>query len=325
MIRSTATRTATVRLTLGVGLAVLCLAFSQCSGGTQPSPITQPGPTVPGPSPNPTPVPTPSPIFAPQTFSGAGDIAFCDQGNSMGVSKLLDTVGGTLFTLGDNAYMNGTMREYQECYGPTWGRHKARTRPTPGNHEYHTAGAAPYFEYFGANAGFSGVGYYSFDLGAWHILSLNSEIDTRSFSPQGIWLQNELESNPTKCTLAYWHKPKFSSGPNGNHPHMEPFWNILYDAGVDVILNGHDHLYERFAPQDPIGRPDGRAGIRQFTVGTGGVPLYEFRTLIQPNSERRIRQHGILKLTLMTDSYQWEFLPLSRAAGDVDTGIDSCH
>jgi Calcineurin-like phosphoesterase len=229
-----------------------------------------------------------------------------------------------LFTLGDNAYMNGTFREFENCYGPTWGRWKARTRPAPGNHEYHTPGASAYFEYFGANAGPPGLGYYSFELGAWHVISLNSEIDTGRNSAQGIWLQNDLATNRSKCTIAYWHKPLFSSGPNGNHPHMQPFWQILYQAGVDVVMNGHDHLYERYGPQDPEGRPDPRLGIRQFIVGTGGVPLYDFRTVLQPNSERRMRQHGILMLTLMNDSYQWEFVAVSRSA-EQDSGSDQCH
>jgi Calcineurin-like phosphoesterase len=312
------------RLTRAVGVVILYLACSQCSGNNGVSPPTQPTLPVVRPPTTPPPQPTPPPVFAPQTFAGAGDIALCDQGNSIGVGKLLDTVGGTLFTLGDNAYMNGTFSEFENCYGPTWGRWKARTRPTPGNHEYHTPGASAYFEYFGANAGPPGLGYYSFELGAWHVISLNSEIDTGRNSAQGIWLQNDLATNRSKCTIAYWHKPLFSSGPNGNHPHMQPFWQILYQAGVDVVMNGHDHLYERFGPQDPEGRPDPRLGIRQFIVGTGGVPLYDFRTALQPNSERRMRQHGILNLTLMNDSYLWEFVPVSRTA-DQDSGSDQCH
>jgi acid phosphatase type 7 len=318
------TRVAPPKLTIRVGAIVLCLACAQCGGGNSRMPPTSPTPTIPGPPTFPT-NPVPPANAAPQVFAGAGDIARCNEGNAMGVSRLLDTIGGTIFTLGDNAYMNGTAREFSDCYEPTWGRHKSRTRPAPGNHEYATAGALPYFEYFGANAGYFGQGYYSFDLGAWHIISLNSEISTAPNSPQGAWLGADLEAHNTRCTLAYWHKPLFSSGPNGDHPHMRPFFEMLYNAGADVILTGHDHLYERFGQQDPDGRPDSRLGIRQFIVGTGGVPLYEFRAAVKPNSEKRIREHGILKLTLMSDSYTWEFLPVANSALDRDQGADTCH
>jgi hypothetical protein len=313
------------KLTTRVGALLLCVACSQCSGGNTPTaPPTTPSPTIPGPPTIPT--PTPPPVAATEVFAGAGDIARCNEGNAAGVSRLLDTIGGLVFTLGDNAYMSGTARQFRECYDPTWGRHKSRTRPAPGNHEYETAGAIPYFEYFGTiTADDSGQGYYSFELGAWYIISLNSEILTSRNSPQGAWLEAKLAANTAKCTLAYWHKPLFSSGPNGDHPHMRPFWAMLYDAGADVILTGHDHLYERFGPQDPDGRPDPRFGIRQFIAGTGGVPLYEFRAAVKPNSEKRIRQHGILKLTLMADSYTWEFLPVGNSAFDRDQGADTCH
>jgi hypothetical protein len=323
MIQVTKRSTPVTTLTTRVGAIVVCLAFSQCSGNSPTTPTSPSSPTIPGPS---IPTPNPPPVsFAPEVFAGAGDIALCNQGNSVGVARLLETVGGTIFTLGDNAYMNGTAREFRDCYEPTWGRYRDRTRPSPGNHEYHTAGAGPYFEYFGANAGTPGWGYYSFDRGAWHIISLNSEILTTPNSPQGAWLEADLADNKAKCTLAYWHKPLVSSGPNGDHPHMRAFWVMLYNAGVDVVLNGHDHLYERFGLQDPDGRPDRRLGMREFIVGTGGVPLYEFRSAIKPNSERRIRQYGILKLTLMNETYDWEFLPVSNAAADRDSGSDVCH
>jgi hypothetical protein len=314
-------------LTTKVVAVVICAAaFSQCSGGAPGAPPTTPSPTVPGPPTVPTPNPTPPVSVAPQIFAGAGDIARCNEGNAMGVARLFDTVGGTIFTLGDNAYMNGTSREFRDCYEPTWGRFKSRTYPSPGNHEYGSAGAGPYFEYFGTNAGPFGRGYYSYPLGAWHIISLNSEIATAANSPQGAWLQSELELNSaTRCTLAYWHKPLFSSGPNGDHPHMRPIFNMLFDAGADVVLTGHDHLYERFAPQDGSGRFDPFLGVRQFIVGTGGVVLYDFLRVLKPNSERQIKAHGILKLTLMAESYQWEFLPVSGSAADRDSGIGFCH
>jgi hypothetical protein len=328
-VASTDRDTGRPRATSRIAVLLLCVVCLQCSGSNTPISPTVAGPTNPGPPPiagNPTPGP-PGPPGAPEIFAGAGDIAWCNNGNAAGVARLLDTVGGTLFTLGDNVYMSGTAREFRDCYEPTWGRHKGRTRPTPGNHDYGTPGAAPYFEYFGTNAGTYGVGYYSFTMvrGAWHIISLNSEIATGLNSPQGVWLQAELRASTSRCILAYWHKPLFSSGPNGNQPHMRDFWKLLYDHGADVILTGHDHLYERFGPQDADGRPDVRSGIRQFIVGTGGVPLYDFRPVTQPNSVRQIKQHGILKMTLASDSYQWEFLPVPSTALDFDGGSEQCH
>jgi hypothetical protein len=317
--------TPTSKLTLGVGAFLVCLAITQCGGNGPTSPTTT-TPSGPGTINNPgNPIPR---SIAPEIFAGAGDIAVCNQGNSAGVAKLLDTVGGTIFTLGDNAYMSGTKKEYEECYGPTWGRHRTYTRPAPGNHEYAAdRNATAYFDYFGRNAGDYGKGFYGFELGdAWHAISLNSEISTAPNSPQWLWLRDELANNAKKCTVAYWHKPLVSSGPNGNNPHMKAFFTMLYEAGVELVLAGHDHLYERFYPMDPDGRPDGRMGIRQFVVGTGGVPTYDFLRVTQPNSEVRIKTHGILKLTLLADSYQWEFLPVSNAALERDSGgPELCH
>jgi hypothetical protein len=254
-------------------------------------------------------------------FVGAGDIAQCNR-NAEDTARLLDTIGGTVFTTGDNAYFHGTRENFRDCYESTWGRHKTRTRPTPGNHEYESLGAAAYFEYFGLNAGLPGLGYYSFDLGAWHAIALNSDIGVQRGSPQAAWLASDLEaSSAFRCTVAYWHYPLFSSGPNGDITAMRDFWHILYEAGVDIVLNGHDHLYERFAPQDPDGRPDPARGIRQFTVGTGGASLYGF-AMQRPNSEVRISTYGVLKLTLSNDAYDWEFIPV---AGPRDSGSGRCH
>jgi Calcineurin-like phosphoesterase len=313
----------TVRtLTTRVAVVAFCVACSQCAG-TTPSGPSNPGPT-PVPPTTPTPTPNPPPIFAPQTFSGAGDIAICGSGQQDATAKLLDSLGGLIFTLGDNAYMEGTARQYRECYDPSWGRLKGRTRPTPGNHEYVTPGASGYFDYFGMQAGTSGLGFYSFDLGAWHIVSLNSEAAASTGSPQFAWLQDDLQANTMNCTLAYWHKPLFTSGPNGENPHMRPIFRLLYEYGADVVLNGHDHVYERFAPQDPDGRFDRERGIVEFIVGTGGVPLYPFLAA-RPNSEKRISDsHGILKLTLSMNAYQYEFIPVPGARS-TDFGNGTCH
>lgn len=261
-------------------------------------------------------------LAPPETFVGAGDIALCASGGSHdATARLLDSIPGTVFALGDNAYQSGTMQEYNDCYDRTWGRHRYRTRPVPGNHEYETPGAGPYFDYFGTNAGPRGIGYYSFDLGSWHVVALNSNIPVFAESPQGAWLRADLSANAARCTLAYWHFPRFSSGRHGNYERMRDVWSILYEAGAEVVLSGHDHTYERFAPQDPDGSADQARGIRQFVAGTGGANLYPFTT-VRPNSEVRLSALGVLKLTLRPGGYDWEFVTVS-GAGDLGTG--SCH
>jgi hypothetical protein len=301
-----------------VGVAIVAIACMQCGGApTEPSGTTPPIVLPPDP---PVPTPSPSPVPTTQIFVGAGDIAQCDA-NSEATAKLLDGIGGTVFALGDQAYFSGTADEYRRCYDPTWGRHKGRTRPVPGNHEYLTAGAAPYYAYFGALAGPPGLGYYSFDIGNWHAIALNSNIDVRAGSTQGAWLRSDLATTRARCVIAYWHHPLFTSGPDGPSPEMLDVWRMLYDAGADVVLNGHEHLYERFAPQDPAGTADPARGIREFIAGTGGALLYPPIT-VQRNSERRLSAFGVLKLTLQAEGYQWEFIPVSGAG---DSGSGACH
>jgi hypothetical protein len=250
-------------------------------------------------------------------FVGAGDIAMCDR-NAESTARLLDTIGGTVFTLGDHAYFQGTRQQFLDCYDPTWGRHRDRTRPSPGNHDYEQPGAAPYFEYFGALAE-PPRGYYSFELGSWHAISLNSNINTGPGSTQANWLRDDLTASRARCTIAYWHHPLFSSGPSGNHANMREFWRLLYEARAEIVLSAHDHLYEVFSRQDPDGRPDSARGIRQFIVGTGGALLYDV-AVVQPNSAVRIKSFGVLKLTLETDRYAWEFIPVS-GQGDSGSGV----
>jgi acid phosphatase type 7 len=307
---------------------VVCVVCAQCSKApTEPSPGGPP-PSVPGPSPTPT-LPPANP--GPFVFSGAGDIAI-ENGHADDTARLLDLIGGEIFTLGDNAYPNGSRDNFHGIFNRTWGRHLGRIHPAPGNHEYGSPGAQPYFEYFGEAAGLFGQGYYSYDRGAWHMISLNSNmreagsgVDVSPNSPQGQWLQADLAANKTKCTVAYWHHPLFSSGQNGDNPWMREFFRLLWNANVDLLLTGHDHLYERFAPQDADGRADPARGIREFVVGTGGVPLYNFMTT-KPNSEVRITENawGVLKLTLLADSYQWEFITAPNGAVR-DGGTGTCH
>lgn len=262
---------------------------------------------------------------------GAGDIASCDDlAGAYATAKLIEKVPGTVFAAGDLAYPNGSDEDFAKCYQPTWGRFKDRTRPAPGNHEYHSDGASGYNRYFGAAAGDPTKGYYSYDLGAWHILALNSECDQvggcDAASPQGNWLVQDLAQHPAGCTLAYFHKPLFSSGgSHGNDPLMKPLWDELYHAGADIVINGHDHNYERFGPQDPDGKLDTVHGIREFVVGSGGKNSHRALGQTKPNSEiRNGDTFGVLKLTLHAKSYDWEFLP-EAGKTFTDSGTGTCH
>lgn len=259
----------------------------------------------------------------PAVLVGAGDIASCRHDDDEATAKLLDSIPGTVFTAGDNVY-SGSPTRFADCYAPTWGRHKARTRPSPGNHDYRTLRGAQYYAYFGAAAGDSGRGYYSYELGGWHIISLNSNALMIAGSPQEQWLRADLAAHPAKCTLAYWHHPRFSSGEHGSSRAPEPLWNALYEANADVVINGHDHTYERFAPQTPRGVRDTARGIREFVVGLGGAGFYEF-SIVRANSEvRHNRTHGVIKLTLHPDGYDWEFVPVAGRRFR-DSGSGKCH
>jgi hypothetical protein len=258
------------------------------------------------------------------TFVGAGDIAE-GGGEADATATLLDAISGTVFTAGDNAYPDGTTSDYTNYYEPTWGRHKARTRPCPGNHDYHTSGASGYFSYYGANAGPAGQGYYSYDLGDWHIISLNSEIDASAGSAQEQWLRADLAASSKDCTLAYWHQPLFSSGDvHGSQDVCKPLWQALQDAGAEIVICGHDHEYERFAPQDANGVADPANGIREFVVGTGGAGLYSITTPIANSETHNANTFGVLKLTLGPGIYSWQFIPIAGQTY-TDSGSGTCH
>lgn len=254
------------------------------------------------------------------TVIAAGDVAACAANyKDEATARLVDRIAGTLLALGDLAYPDGSAANYR-CYNASWGRFKSRTRPTPGNHEYHSAGAGPYFNYFGAQAGPSGRGYYSFNLGSWHIVSLNSE---RNIPTQARWLTADLAANRSKCILAYWHRPFFTSGLHPPWTAMRPLVQILYDAGADIVLTGHNHQYERFSPQTPAGRANALRGIVEFVVGTGGSgSLYNF-VRSAPNSAARYKGYGVLKLELKPTSYTYTYVPLSGTFRD--TGTRNCH
>ena len=261
---------------------------------------------------------------------GAGDIAVCGPNDDSATAKLLGHMpDATIVTLGDNAYEDGSAADFAHCYDPTWGRFEARTRPAVGNHEYQTPGASAYFHYFGKAAGDPDEGYYSYNLGDWHLVSLNSMCGhvggCGTSSPMVRWLKKDLAANSKACTLAYFHHPLFSSGSeHGDNPYMRPVWEALYAADADVVLNGHEHVYERFAPQDPEGKADPHRGLREFVVGTGGAPLYAFLPP-KPNSQvRNAETHGVIKLTLHPDAYEWRFVAVAGKSF-TDSGSGECH
>jgi len=236
---------------------------------------------------------------------------------------LLEADYDAVLTVGDNQYEGGTLEAFQESYDPTWGRVKDITRPTLGNHEYRVEGAAGYFDYFGDGAGIRGEGWYSFDLGTWHVIALNSNCaevgGCDRYSPQGAWLRNDLASHASHCTLAYWHHPRFSSGRHGSDLSVRPLFQILYRRGVDVVTAGHDHSYERFAPQTPRGELDRAGGVRQFVVGTGGKSHYEFDTPMPNSKFRDGSHHGILRLRLRLNDYRWRFIGIHGVTRDKGT------
>ena len=261
------------------------------------------------------------PVSSSATILAAGDIGECGFG-ALETGALLDRLPGTLLALGDLAYTQGTHANFRDCYDPAWGRHLDRTRPVPGNHEYESPGAAGYYDYFGGLAGPRGLGYYAFSAGTWRVIALNSELPMGIGSAQNQWFRTELQTNRTQCTLAYWHRPLFSSGPNGNNPDTAPLWRTFAEFGGEVVLNGHDHMYEVFGRQDADGRPNSGTGIRQFTVGTGGAHLY-VPGAPRPNSQVRISSYGVLELTLGNDAFQWRFVSVNNSV--LDSGSGPCH
>lgn len=263
-------------------------------------------------------------VVTPFVLVGAGDIADCSSQGDEATAALLNEIQGEIFTLGDNVYPDGTAEEFRNCFHPSWGRHKHRIRPAVGNHEYHTANAAPYFAYFGHRAGEPGKGYYRYSLGDWQIIVLNSEIPKDAGSPQEQWLRATLAGSPARCTIAYWHVPRFASNRTSSNNSVKALWQALYEAGAEVILVGNSHFYERFAPQTPDGAANPERGIRQFVVGTGGKTLHDFVT-VAPNSQVRYNGgYGVLKLRLFPEHYTWEFVPVAGTAFK-DSGRGACH
>jgi hypothetical protein len=264
----------------------------------------------------------------PATLLAAGDIADCGTAKDAETAALAEfPPDGTVAALGDLAYESGTPDEFNNCYHPTWGRFKDRTRPSPGNHEYATPGAAGYFAYWGAVAGNPGQGWYSYDLGGWHLVSLNSNCGPvggcHAGSPQEAWLRADLAAHSNRCTAAYWHHPLFSGTPGTQSAGMRPLWQALYDANADLVLVGHAHNYQRFAAQNPLGAADSARGLREFVVGTGGRFLHP----VGPTANLEVMNAstwGVLKLTLRPRSYDWQFLPIAGQSF-TDSGSQACH
>jgi 3',5'-cyclic AMP phosphodiesterase CpdA len=287
--------------------------------------------------------PSPEVVAGSPVVVAVGDIAHCRSEGDEATARLLGSIdGSTVLTLGDSAYGQGSAQNYEKCYDPAWGRFKGRTRPVPGNHDYYTEGAAGYFDYFGKAAGEPDKGYYSYDLGAWHLVALNSNCEEvlggcGASSPQVRWLKADLAKDDKSCTLAYFHHPLFTSGKyRPGIPEVRLLWEALYAAGADVVLNGHDHNYQRFAPQGPDGRTDPEHGIREFVVGTGGkshyaitwgMPGQYFPEVWLPMANIQAydgETNGVLKLTLRPKGYEWRFIP--AAGGEFrDSGGDQCH
>ncbi len=324
-----------LRLALLIGSA---LAFTECGGGSSPTspapvvsvdpnkPITTPPETVvPEPQPE---IPTTPPVIPPpgraSTFVNVlGDTGWCGSPALGPLSRLFDRFDGDILLAGDLAYPSGTMEEFRNCFEPSFGKFKSRMRAAPGNHDYvASVSADSYFNYFGERSGPNRLGYYSFRAGEWTVFMLNSNVPITKNSAQFAFVQRTMQQAPTLCTMAVLHHPFDSSGINGPTPILRDMWELMYNLGGDVVIAGHDHVYERHAPVDPSQRRDDAKGIRQFTVGTGGAPLYN-KVLAGLNSEFFVATFGMLRIKLDPALYEWQFMDMN---GNVlDRGLTVCH
>ena len=253
---------------------------------------------------------------------GVGDIGMCNRPGVAETARLVAGLEGLLLLAGDIAYFQGSAANFRDCFNPEWGRFRDRWYATPGNHEYESAGAGPYFDYFGDAAGHDRTGYYATMVGDWLVLMLNSNIPAGRGSAQWEFARQQLDRQRTPCAMAVWHHPLFSSGPNGGNANMRDMWSLLEASRAEVVLNGHDHLYERFGRQLADGTADPANGVRQFTAGTGGADLYNF-VRAAPNSEARIMQYGVVRFTLRPALFEWAFLGVDGSVSD--SGLDTCR
>ena len=302
---------------MAVRVAAFGLSAAACGGGS-PAAIHEP--------------PPPPPPLPAEVVLAAGNIAKCTTTGDDATASLLDNLPGTIFVLGDIAFPDGSAEAYANCYEPTWGRHKARTYAALGNHEYNTGAATGSFDYFGDRAGPRDLGYHSFDLGNWHIIMLNvNDFTVDSLVPfqgtaQERWLKADLAANKKQCTLALWHSPRFFSSDTPGWTrslYIKPIWDHLYAAGVDVVVTGHQHHYERFPLLDPAGGRDDAKGIRQFNAGTGGEST-AMPVAIAEHSQALTDAYGVLQLTLDYGAYRWEFIPVTPGQF-TDAGSGTCH
>jgi hypothetical protein len=304
-------------LAMAMVLLAGCVGVSE--GESRPTPIDEP--TTTGPA-------TSARASAVKVLA-VGDIATCEGSDDEQTAAIVSSRPGTVLTLGDTVYDSGTLTEFQECYAPSWGRYRSRTRPVAGNHDYVYRTARGYYQFFGSRAGQPDKGWYSFDLGRWHLVALNFNCadvgGCQAGSEQERWLRADLRQHPARCTLAYWHHPRFSSGTkHGSQEQVADLWQALYEAGADVVLSGHEHNYERFAPLDPDGRVDEATGIRQFVAGTGGRSHYPLPSALPGSQVRNDDTFGVLELTLRSASYSWRFIPV-RGRFFTDAGSGRCH
>jgi len=270
---------------------------------------------------------TVSPSTTLQVLIGAGNIAACTNDRDELTAQIIDAnPGSTVFALGDNAYPSGLLADYNNCYGPTWGRFKSRTHPTPGNREYASGTPAGYFDYWGTAAGAPNKGWYSYDVGDWHMVVLNDQVAFGAGSEQEAWLRADLAASTKQCTLAYWHNPRFFSSTSAgwtSDAARKILWDDLYAAHAEIVLNGQQHQYERMAPMRPDGTRDDVNGILEINPGTGGESA-SLPTVMHPNSQTVSAAFGVLKLVLGPGTYTWQFIGIPGTSY-TDSGSGSCH
>lgn len=307
-----------------VGLVLALLVLSACGESTGARPAPAPTGTV---AVTPTSSTPPTPVELPAILLAVGDTGDCASTADEAVAALAASLPGTIALVGDLAYEAGSTADFARCFAPAWDALLARVRPAAGNHDYGTPGARDYFAHFGTAAGEPGAGYYSYDLGSWHVVVLNSNCDfvaggCGTDSPQIRWLNDDLAAHPDVCVLAYWHHPRFTSGLHGDTVAMQPAWAALAHHHAALVVSGHDHHYERFAPLDAAGQPD-PSGVRQLIAGTGGAQLYPILR-VHPGSEvRDVNTHGLLQLSLFPGHYEWRFLPVAPGTFE-DAGAAVC-
>jgi acid phosphatase type 7 len=257
-------------------------------------------------------------------LNAVSDIASCISDGDEAVAALLGTLDGLVISPGDNSQDIGSAEYYAKCYEPNFGQYKDRIYPVPGNHDVYHGTLDGYYTYFGDHAGPAGLGYYSFNYGSWHIVGLNSMISLQPTTPQYEWLHADLAANPVLCTLVFVHNPAFHSGAGGRSQRLKYAFPLMYEMGVDVIVSGDAHHYERFSPMNPEGKLDAERGVRQFVVGTGGASHTALAGRWRTTEVRENTTFGITRFFLRDGGYSWRFVPIAGGTF-TDTGDWTCH